>query len=101
MKRMRVSVAIALAEQQEVIELELPAGSRVADALRETRAFERFAGVDPAALRFGIWSRPCGPQAALRDGDRVEIYRPLQVDAKDQRRARARVKPSTRSRSGP
>ena len=101
MRRLRVSVAIALPARQEVIEVELAAGSRVSDALRESGAFERLGGIDPATLRFGIWSRPCEPQTALRDGDRVEIYRPLRADAKDQRRTRARVKPSTRSRSGP
>ena len=35
------------------------------------------------------------------EGDRVELYRELKADPKDMRRRRARLKPSTRSRSGP
>jgi len=84
----RVSVAIAWPGRQEVIDLDLPEGSTVADALA------RVQGVLPearlAALRTGIWSRPCPPETRLREGDRVELYRPLIADAKAMRRARVR-----------
>jgi putative ubiquitin-RnfH superfamily antitoxin RatB of RatAB toxin-antitoxin module len=97
---MRVAVAVALAAKQEVVELVLPEGATVADALAAARVEERF-GV-AASARVGIWSRPCGRDAPLREGDRVEVYRELQADAKAQRRARARLKPSSpRSRNGP
>ena len=98
---LRVSVAIALADRQEVIDLELPEGATAGDAVTAARIGERFPGIDAGAFTLGIWSRPCAPQAPLREGDRVELYRPLVADAKAQRRARARVKPSSpRSRSG-
>ena len=96
---LRVSVALALPQRQEVVELELPPGSRVRDALGAAAARALLAGMDPAALDVGIWSRRCGLDAPLRDGDRVEIYRPLAADPKAMRRARARLRPSTRSRS--
>jgi hypothetical protein len=98
---LRVSVAVALPGRQEVIALELPEGSSVADALDRAKALDFFPGIPAAQLRVGIWAKACAMDAKLRDGDRVEIYRPLQADAKDMRRARARLKPSTRSRSGP
>jgi putative ubiquitin-RnfH superfamily antitoxin RatB of RatAB toxin-antitoxin module len=98
---LRVSVALALPGRQEVVKLELPEGATVADAVAAARLSERFPGIDVAALATGIWSRPRPPGTVLRDGDRVELYRPLQVDAKAQRRARAGLRPSsTRSRSG-
>jgi len=97
---MRVSVAIAFAGRQDVVELELAEGSRVADALACESVRERLRGVDAASLEVGIWSRLCARNAALRDGDRVELYRPLAADPKAMRRERARLKPSTRSRSG-
>jgi putative ubiquitin-RnfH superfamily antitoxin RatB of RatAB toxin-antitoxin module len=90
---LRISVALALPGRQEVIEFELPPGSRVVDALERARAFDFFPGVDAARLRVGIWSRVCDAQTVLRDGDRVEVYRPLEVDPKAMRRARARLKP--------
>ncbi len=59
------------------------------------------AGIDTAAFKVGIWSRPASLAAVLREGDRVELYRELKADPKDARRRRAGLKPSTRSRSGP
>jgi uncharacterized protein len=97
---MRVSIAIALPGRQEVIDLELAAGSTVADAIAAAGLGKRFPGLDVGALQLGIWSREVEPSATLRDGDRVEIYRKLKADPKDMRRARARAKPSPRSRSG-
>ncbi len=36
----------------------------------------------------GVWSRNLKPEQVLNDGDRVELYLPLQADPKDARRAR-------------
>jgi len=97
----RVFVALALPASQEVVELELPSGSRVEDALAAAHLEARAPLLAAGRLRVGIWGRPCERGTALRDGDRVEIYRSLAADAKAMRRARARVKPSSpRSRSG-
>ena len=98
---MRVTVAIALPQRQEVVELDLPEGATVADALAAARLGERFPDLDAAHMQVGIWSRAVDASTALREGDRVEIYRKLKADPKDMRRARARLKPSTRSRNGP
>ena len=89
---LRVSVAVALPDRQEVIELELPDGSRVGDAIDAARLSHHFPTVDFGTARVGIWSRPCAVDTPLRDGDRVEIYRPLTIDPKQARRARARAK---------
>lgn len=101
---LRVSVAIALPDRQEVVELELPEGSTIADALAAARVAERMPGCADGGLATGVWSHRRDPGTKLRDGDRVEIYRPLQADPKVARRARAGRKAasssSTRSRSG-
>ncbi|HYC35488.1 MAG TPA: RnfH family protein [Usitatibacter sp.] len=97
----RISVALALAQSQEVLAVELPERACVRDALEAIAIAERVPGWDAATVRVGIWSRPCEMDTPLRDGDRVEVYRPLQADPKDQRRRRARLKPSPGSRSGP
>jgi uncharacterized protein len=97
---MRILVAMALPQRQEVAALELQEGATVEDALREAHAAEFFA-VDIALLRVGIWGAACPRDAPLRDGDRVEIYRPLQADPKEMRRQRAGLRTSKRARSGP
>lgn len=97
----RVTLAVALPGRQEVIALELPPGSTVAEALAAARIAERFPEADAAKLKIGIWSREVSLRTALREGDRVELYRPLKADPKAMRRARARLRTSTRSRNGP
>src|SRR5262249_46949442 len=63
---MKVSVAVALPERQEVIELDLAEGATVADAITAARLAERFPGVDFGAMRTGIWSRDAKSSATLR-----------------------------------
>ena len=98
---MRVSVVAPTPQRQEVVEIDVPEGGTVDDALHAVRGDPRFAGVDWAHVRVGIWSRECAAGTRLSEGDRIEIYRPLAVDPKTQRRSRARLKPSTRSRNAP
>jgi len=101
---MRCSFAAAWSSWQGVIDLGLPDGATVADALDAARARLRAQG-DPCAEAVdwqtgttGIFGEVCGRERALREGDRVELYRPLQVDPKAARRARAQA---VRSSAGP
>ena len=98
---MRVSIVAATRERQEVVEVELAQGATVADALERVRSHPAFAGIEWEAVRVGVWSRECARDQRLREGDRVEIYRPLVADPKTQRRSRARLRSSTRSRNAP
>ena len=67
--------------------LQLPAGSLLTDALAASRLLARH-GLDVSTVRVGIWSRVQPLTTPLRDRDRIEIYRPLQVDPKEARRLR-------------
>ena len=78
---MRVEVVQAHADRAEIVKLDLPAGATVRDALAA-------AGID--AQRVGIFGKRVSADARLADGDRVEVYRPLQIDPKQARRQRAR-----------
>jgi hypothetical protein len=86
----KVAVALALARRQAVVELELEEGATVREAVSASGLAGRFPELDLGRLTPGICSRACGWDAKLRDGDRVELYRPLQADAKQMRRLRAR-----------
>ena len=85
----RVTVAYSPAAREVwEVELMLPAGSTVKQALQDSGLFERFPDLDPGRAGVGVWGRKATPQQALRDQDRVEVYRPLRVDPKVARRER-------------
>ncbi len=94
----RVAVVYALADAQTIINLELPQGATVTDALAASRVQEGLPGNSLAGLRLGIWGLAVPPDAELRDRDRVEIYRELVADPMLARRQRVdrRRKPGTR-----
>lgn len=71
-------------------QVELPAGSTVADAIAASPMRGEFPQVDPAVLTVGVWGRKATASQVLRERDRIEIYRPLKVDPKVARRERFR-----------
>ncbi len=86
----RVEVVYAEPERAVVKHLELNPTASVADALRLAALDAAFAGVDLLTAPVGIFGSPARPERALKDGDRIEIYRRLSADPKTARRARAR-----------
>lgn len=84
---MRVTLLFASAPREvHELELDLPEGSSAANALRASGWLERFGEVPELSL--AVWSRPCPPDHVLREGDRLELLRPLRVDPKVARRER-------------
>jgi uncharacterized protein len=70
--------------------LEMADGSNVLDALQASGLAAEFAGQDVRAAAVGIWGRKARLTQVLRQGDRIEVYRPLTVDPKVARRERFR-----------
>ncbi len=89
MKRIAVTVVYALPTGVTEIALDLPEGSRVADALARSGIAERHTGIDLTKAAVGIYGVRVAQDAILGDHDRVEIYRPLRADPKERRRHRA------------
>ena len=87
----RVEVVFATAERQELVALEIQAGSTVADAIEESRLQAVFSATDFDELQTGIWGRVVERSMALSEGDRVELYRPLEKDPMEARRELARI----------
>lgn len=84
-----IEVVYALACQQDVIALRLPAGSTVQQAIEASGLLARYPEIDLKKNKFGIFAKLAKGDAVLRDKDRVEIYRPLIADPKAVRQARA------------
>ena len=85
----RIEVVFALPERQVLVEVSLPSTASVADAIETAGLVRAFPDEDLQALPVGIWGKPVSRAAALQEGDRVEIYRPLVIDPKEARRRRA------------
>lgn len=88
------SVAWAGAAAQRTWTLRLPVGATVAEALQAARLLDAASGAAVPELPWdaapvGVFGIACARSAVLADGDRVELYRPLQIDPKDARRQRA------------
>ena len=81
---MKVELLRAWPRRFERVEVDLPAGSRVADALAASGW-----GDDSEAVAHAVFGVRVDRDTALRDGDRIEFLRPLQADPKDARRRRA------------
>ena len=81
---MRITLVYAPAQRQVVEEsMELPAGSTVLDALITSGWRDRFSLDLQADIELGLWNHKASLQTVLKDLDRVEIYRPLTIDPKE------------------
>ena len=91
-----VQVCYALPDDAFLETLALPAGSTIAQALAASGLARRFPALTSALeagdARVGIFGKVKTLDTVLRDGDRIEVYRPLQADPKETRRRRAQHK---------
>ncbi|WP_337019267.1 RnfH family protein [Leclercia sp. AS011] len=84
-----VEVAYALPEKQYLQRVTLEEGATVEEAIRASGLLTLRSDIDLTKNKVGIYSRPVKLADSVRDGDRVEIYRPLIADPKELRRQRA------------
>lgn len=77
---------------REVLEwpVSVAAGDTVLDALRASGLPGQAPELDLAQAAAAVWGRRVELRERLRDGDRIEILRPLRVDPKVARRERFR-----------
>lgn len=105
----RCAFAAALRGWRGVLELELPDGADVAAAIAAARVMlESRDDIDVRAVldepewqqgATGIFGEVCDRSRRIEPGDRIELYRPLEVDPKEARRARARERQTGKGRN--
>lgn len=97
-----VEVAYALPSQQWVIALKVPEGTTVHEAALRSGLVEKVPGLDLDNASLGVFGKvekdPRG--RVLKDGERVEIFRPLLNDPKEARKARAAKARESRQDNG-
>jgi putative ubiquitin-RnfH superfamily antitoxin RatB of RatAB toxin-antitoxin module len=86
-----ISVTVVFARPGDATEITVvaPVGATVADVIRSSNIAALHRDVDFTRVRVGIWGKLTDDTAPIADGDRVEIYRTLIADPKQQRRRRA------------
>ena len=87
--KIRIEVVLAMPERQELVSLDVAEGTTIAEAIEISGLPEQLKGIELDINSVGIFGQKTDPEQVLREGDRVEIYRPLIADPKEVRRQRA------------
>lgn len=90
-ERLAVEVVLATAERQVLLALVVDDGATVADVISQSGIESRFPDLAVDEMPVGIWGKLASRQTAVRQGDRIELYRPLEIDPREARRQRARA----------
>jgi putative ubiquitin-RnfH superfamily antitoxin RatB of RatAB toxin-antitoxin module len=88
----RCTVAFATRERQYLWRIELPTGACIAEALAAARGLaasaELAAEIPWDSATVGIFGELRSRSDGYADGDRIELYRPLERDPRERRRER-------------
>lgn len=86
------TVVYCAVDRQWIVAVDVPAGSTLRDAVSASGLVAQVPELNAAALDLGVFNNPRDPDEAVREGDRIEIYRPMTIDPKEARRIRAEVR---------
>lgn len=89
-EQIRVQVSYATSSSEYLRDLEVPSGTTIEQAIRQSGVLEEVAGIDLHAQPVGLYGKKRPLDTVLRERDRIEIYRPLLADPKEARRKRAK-----------
>lgn len=86
-----VEVAFALPDDQRIIALQVPAGTTAYEAVLASGIVDLYPQIKPDQDPMGVFGKSIrDPKTeVLKEGQRVEIYRPLLIDPKQARANRA------------
>lgn len=86
-----IEVVFALPENQVLLRLSVPRGTRMREAVLLSGIAAQFPGLDVQSCPLGIFGKAVArpEERVLEEGERVEIYRSLIADPKEVRKQRA------------
>jgi len=90
--KLRIEVAYARPDLQKIVELEVDEGTSVFDAASRSGLEQVFPEISYEEIDMGVFGKVVKKprEEILRDGDRIELYRPLIIDPKQARLNRAK-----------
>ncbi len=94
MDKINVIVAYAKPSKQVEIEVKVSKHANVAMAIKASGILTQFPELVLEDLTVGLHAKKCQLDSPVKEGDRVEIYRPLVIDPMAARRLRAKRKRS-------
>ncbi len=88
---LQVEVAYAKADTQKIIALTVPEGTSLYETAERSRIVDLFPEIDLATIKMGVFGKlePNPRERLIKNGERVELYRPLIADPKEVRKRRA------------
>ncbi len=85
----KVELIYATPQQQNLLTLSAAEGATIADCIRQSGLLQQHQELDIDHMKVGVFSQIKPLTAVVREGDRIEIYRPLIADPKAARRKKA------------
>lgn len=77
---MQIGVTYSEPARQFWLNLDVPEGATVKEAIERSGVLKQFPQIDLAAQKVGVFGKVVKLDAPLRPGDRVEIYRGITCD---------------------
>jgi putative ubiquitin-RnfH superfamily antitoxin RatB of RatAB toxin-antitoxin module len=96
----RIQICYLTPQTQTVLDVDVPYGVSVAQALRLSGILQRHPEIDITTQKLGVFGKLRGLEERVHAGDRLEIYRPLSVDPKVARARRVAKARKGGSREG-
>ncbi len=89
--KIKIEVAYARPDLQKILEIRVPVGTSVFDAAKVSGIDRIFPEIDFSSIDMGIFGKVVKDpkNQAIREGERIELYRPLIIDPKQARLNRA------------
>lgn len=85
----KVEIVFALPDTATSLSIEVAEGTTAEQAVLQSGIAEKCPEIGLTNLALGVWNRTVKNHQVLKEGDRIEIYRPLIADPKAARRQRA------------
>lgn len=86
---MKVEVVYGYTDKQSLLAVDVAESATVEEAIKQSGILDQYDDIDLSVNKVGIFGKITKLSEALKEGDRIEIYRPLIADPKEVRRRRA------------